>query len=519
MTPIPASKRGRNLTTIRIAAVAGMLAVIGFSGLLIAQSQAQNATVSATNEAVTVAETTTVAAGTLTTTLDAVGSLEPVQQTTLSFSATAPITNVFVEIGNRVAAGTVLATLDTTDGEAKVRQAQLSLAQQQAALNELISPATENEIALAELQVQSAQAGLYSASSSSTTSAEDIEIARLQTELAANSLWQSQINRDQRLEQEAARNGGTVDWGTEQEINASVNSAENNVAVSEIQYEDTANGTTSYSQLASGQQSLASAQAKLDALLAGASESDIRLAQINVEQAQLDVDAAMQSLSNYALTAPFDGLVADMDLIPGVLSTTGALTLIDNSVFTLDVSIAEADMPNIAVGQDVTLAVQALPDAALTGAITRLGVAPSSSGGLVTYNATITLDPAPNVTLRPGMSATASIILEQLNNVILVPTRFLSTNAATGATTVMVETEPGVYTETPVTVGGRDATHTEITSGLSAGQTIVLIAQDSDSAAAAAGGLGLLGGLTGGGGPPAGFSPPAGGGGGGGRGG
>ncbi|HYO87557.1 MAG TPA: efflux RND transporter periplasmic adaptor subunit, partial [Candidatus Limnocylindrales bacterium] len=399
-------------------------------------------------------------------------------------------------------------------------QSQLSVAQQQSSLNSLLAPVTEIELEQAQLSVESAQASLYSASSSGTTSESDVEIAHLQAELAANSLWQAQMNRDEQLEQAAARTGGEVSYSTELQANSSVNSAERSLTISELQYEDTADGDSgSYSQIASGQATLASAEADLADLQAGATEASMRLAEINLEQAQLNLESAERSLADYALVAPFSGLIAEQSLTVGMLPSTGSITLIDTSTFTLDVSIAEADVASVALGQKVTLSVQALPDAELTGTITHIDLIPgASTSGLVTYGATITLDPAPEVALRPGMSATASIILEQLDDVLLLPTRFLRTNEQTGATTVMVRAADGTITEVTVTVGARGASETEIASGLIAGQTVVLVVDTSIAEDAAAGGLGfgLMGGAGGGqmrmegGVPPSGAMPPGG---------
>lgn len=516
MTSNISRNRSRKLLAVRVGAVAGLLAVAGFTGLIIAQSQSQNTAAAATTESTaTVAETSTVSTGTLTTTLDTVGNLEPTRQTTLTFSVSAPVTAIFAEAGSRVQAGQVLATLDTAEGEARVRQSQLSLAQQRLSLDDLLSPASDLETEAAQLQIDAARASLYSASSSSQVSDTDVQIAQLQVQVSANSVWQAQLSRDQRMDQEAARSGGDVSYSTQLSLNSSVTSAESNLELAQLSYEDTASGGSSnnYSQIVSGQASLANAEASLEELQAGAAASEQRLAEISVEQAQIDLDSAERDLQNYALVAPFEGTVADESLTLGVLSASGSVTLIDMSAFTLDVSIAESDVSSISVGQPVSVTVQALPDAELMGTVTFLDVVPTtSSNGVVTYNATITLDPAPDVALRPGMSAVASIILEQHEDVVLVPNRFLTTDTVTGATSVMVESEPGVYTDTPVTLGARGASESEVASGLEVGQTIVLLVTESDVASSQAGGGFGFGGLLGGGGqPPAGFSPPSGG--------
>lgn len=500
-------KPGVVRTLIRMAGLATVTLIAVSGGLTLMRSQTQAA--AATTTTPLVSERATAELGTLTVTLDAVGNLEPGDTQALTFGASAPVTEVLVSVGDTVHAGDVLARVDTTNLEADLRDAELALAKAQASLDALLAPATELEIAAAEANITLAQAQLYSASQGGSSDT-DIEIARLQEELARNQLWQSQINRDMRVAQEEVRGGG-VNWLEQQEFDSSVTQAENSVTLAEIDYQDTLTDGPSGSSLASANASVASAERRLEELQGGPSETDLRRAQIAVESAQLEVDSARQALDDATLTAPFDGIVADENLIVGVVPpANSAITLIDTSRYTLNLSVAESDVINVAVGQSVDLAVQAVNDAPVTGTITRLDVSPTQSGQLIAYAAEVTVNPTADVPLRPGMSATATITLEAYQNVLLLPNRFIETDAATGQTVVQIETAPGVYTAVPVTLGARNAEESEITSGLSAGQTVVLLARES-STTTEQGGLGL--GILGGGGqrPPDGFEPPAGG--------
>ncbi|MCK6580700.1 MAG: HlyD family efflux transporter periplasmic adaptor subunit [Anaerolineae bacterium] len=488
---------------------AAVLAVIALGGLTLVRSQAEQATIEASDEGVTVAETMTVATGDLTVTLDAAGSLEPESLETLSFAASAPIAEVLVEVGDQVRAGDVLAVLDTTDVEMAIRQSQLSVAQRRLSLDALLAPAEEIDIQLAELNVALANVQLYTASQSGS-SAESQEIARLQEELARNSLWQSQLNRDMRVAAEEAR--GDVTWVEQQQYDSSVSSAEVSLQIAAMEYQDALSDDGNVGSLASANESLVRAQNSLDALLEGADADDVRAAEIAVERAQLSLAGVEEQLENYVLIAPFDGIVAAETLTAGALPSSGAITLFDPAVYTVELSIAESDVVDLAVGQQVMLTVQALSDAEVSGVITALDTTSTSSGQLVTYTAAVSVETPQGMTLRPGMSVVASILLESHEDVILIPNRFIGTDATTGGATVLVETEPGVYTTVPVTLGARSSDSSEVAGGLTVGQTLVLLAVETDDATTP-GGLGL-GILNGGGGPPAGgsFQPPAGGG-------
>ncbi|MFN8528543.1 MAG: HlyD family efflux transporter periplasmic adaptor subunit [Anaerolineae bacterium] len=509
MTAKNTSHRGR---PIRLISVGLLSALITLGGYAMVQSQdaasSAESAASSSGDAVTVAETGTVSTGTLTLTLDAAGSLTPKNQETLSFGASATVTEILVQVGDTVHAGDVLARLDTTAADERIHLAELQLQQAQISLDALNSPPTQIEIDIAEANVTLAQAQLYSASSNGTSSANDIEIARLQAELARNQLWQTQINRDLRVAQEAAR--GDVTWVEQQEFDSSVNTAEDSVTLADMNYESTANSTASTSSLVSANASVANAQAQLDSLLAGATEDQIRQAEIQVEQAQLSLESAQETLENYVLIAPFDGVIAEQSLIVGVLPpSTGAITLVDTSAYTIDLSIAEADVVNVHEGQDVTIDVQAFSDAEITGSITHLDTSPTQDSQLVSYAATVTLNPTDDALLRPSMSATATVILKQLDDVVLIPNRFISTDSATGENVVTIESAPGVYTNVPITIGERSTSESQILTGLAAGQTIVILARESDTTTTqTTTGLGGL--LGGGGGPQGDFQPPSG---------
>ncbi|MBE2272526.1 MAG: HlyD family efflux transporter periplasmic adaptor subunit [Anaerolinea sp.] len=509
------TKTTRRLFTV-IAVMVGV-AIVAFGGSIIVRSQdaVTTSTVNVEDGAtVTIAERATVATGTLTLTLDAAGSLSPAASETLSFGASAFVTEVLVEVGDAVRAGDVLARIDTTDADARIRVAELQVQQAQASLDAILAPPTQIEIDLAEANVTLAQAQLYSASQSGSTSDIDIQIAALQVELARNQLWQAQINRDQRVAQDEFRSG-EVTWVEQQGYDQSVNNAEDSVTTAQMSYDSTVGGTSSSSGTISAQASLENAQAQLDSLLAGATGDEIRQAEIQVEQAQLNLETVRDTLDNYVLVAPFDGIVAEQSLIVGVNPpSSGAMTLLDTSQYTIDLNIAEADVVNVGEGQTVTVDVQAFADAEIGGTITHLATMPTQNGELVTYDAQVLLDPVQSVVLRPGMSATATVILKQLTGVLLIPNRFISTDSATGENVVTVETAAGEYTTIPVTIGERSTDSSEITSGLSVGQTIVIVQRETEDAAAQAGaGLGSLfgGGLAGGGERPSGdFQPPSG---------
>jgi RND family efflux transporter MFP subunit len=252
----------------------------------------------------------------------------------------------------------------------------------------------------------------------------------------------------------------------------------------------------------------------MDDLLAGASATELRNAEIDLEMAQMALDSLEQQREDSVLVAPFDGIVAAVNVDVGEIPSPNAFTLIDTSSYTMTLSVDEKDITQLEVGQSVSVSISALNNASLTGTVTWIDLAPSSTSGLVTYSVEVTLDPA-DAPVRPGMTAVANVVLNEVDGVIVVPNRFITTDAS-GQTTVKVQTGTDTYSDIPVTLGAQTDSESVITGGIDLGQTLVILSSgDSSETATTRTGLGLLGGgLAGGGGPPGGF---AGGGAGGGR--
>ncbi len=451
---------------VRLGTMATLVILVSFASLSIASSQ--NVVETVPDEALTVVETTVVVSGDLAIKLNATGTLASLKQTTLVFENTALVEEVLVETGDMVQAGDVLATLDTTDAEANLRNAQLAEAEAQAALDALLAEPRAIDVAVAEAAVTSATASLSAAAQG--PSANDIEIARLETELAQNQLWQSQLNRD------ITEIRGDNIYAQEIQMAASLERADINIQVAEANYNNTVNSTANQGSVSTSSAQRTVAEAKLEDLLNGPTETALAKAQIDLETAQLDVQMALDELEGAVLVAPYTGLVVSENLTVGTLpAAEEAITLIDLTGYTIDLNIDETDISHIALGKPVSLSVNAFADEAITGTISSLAVAPTINGQLVTYTAEVVLD-GNDVLLRPGMSATASILIDEVENVITVPNRFIQIDESTQQQVVTVQTAPDTYTQVPVTLGLRNTEDSQIVDGLEIGQTIVLLA-------------------------------------------
>jgi len=160
-------------------------------------------------------------------------------------------------------------------------------------------------------------------------------------------------------------------------------------------------------------------RAAYDAALATEAETkhqyQISLAGPNTDQlalAKANLDAAQDALTNYVLTAPFDGVVADVNVKVGeqVGTETRAVSIADFSAWIVETTdITELEVVKLTMGQKVTLVPDALPDLEITGTITKISQAYTQQGGDILYAvgiAVIDTDPR----LKWGMTVEATFL-------------------------------------------------------------------------------------------------------------
>ncbi len=274
---------------------------------------------------------------------------------------------------------------------------------------------------------------------------------------------------------------------------AAVEAAQAGVDAAQAKLDDLRRGasadtlTAAESALASAQASLAAAQAKRDELLQGARPEDIDLQQTQVTQAQLAVAKAQLALDKTQLKAPFAGTVGAVNLRAGeyVLATPAqpAVTLLSPDAVRLDLTIGEADLPNVHPGSMGGIIFDAIQGQVYVFRITAIGLAPKTQQGVVTYVAEAALLIGGNAP-RPsaGMTGAAVIVQEQRDNVLTVPARAIRSRGSDQIVQVMVDGQPQ---ERVVKTGLSDGQNTEITEGISEHEEIVLPVLSSRSSAAA----------------------------------
>ncbi|MBA7520361.1 Macrolide export protein MacA [subsurface metagenome] len=247
-----------------------------------------------------------------------------------------------------------------------------------------------------------------------------------------------------------------------------------------------------YETVAYAQARLDAAEAKLDAMIRSydteevaikkmeveLAEQSLELAQQSVEQARQSVEQAQKNLNEATLTAPFDGVVASVyadegDVIPSpTMAPTAIIHLIDLTTMELNIEVDEIDIPGVEVGQRVIIEVDALPALPLEGEVTYISSLAKEEAGVVLYEATIGFDVPEGSGLKAGMSAEADIVIDEQSDVLLVPNRAIKQDSqGNPVVEVMVGKE---VQEKPVVIGISDGFDTEIVSGLSEGEVVVV---------------------------------------------
>jgi multidrug efflux pump subunit AcrA (membrane-fusion protein) len=125
-----------------------------------------------------------------------------------------------------------------------------------------------------------------------------------------------------------------------------------------------------------------------------------------------------------------------------------------------------------------------LPSEVFTGTVMEIDLVGTVTSGVVNYSATVSVD-NPDASILPGMSATASIILAQRENVLLVPNRAVRTVGRAKVITVLYE---GQLIDVPVTLGLTGDTQSEVLSGLQEGDVVVLNSQTATTTGRGPGG-------------------------------
>ena len=438
-------------------------------------------------------ETSAVKRGNILSTVSATGSIEPKAEVSLLFRSAGTVQNVLVAVGEAVKQGQLLAELDTTDLTLALAQAKVSQEISAAQLKKLEAPPDPMDVAAAQASVEVAQAGVSGAEAALTsaqvgyqdlltgpnTTQQTINNSQLrQAEIALNQAQQAYNKIKDQPDAGMFPQAAELERATSAYEVAKAQAAKTEEPATQAQL---AQGLNQIAQAQSGlrqaQAQVVNAQNSLSDLLKGPKQEDIDIARAQLKQAQLSQLQAEHALANAQLTAPFDGVISQLNIKQGEQSTNGlpAVVLTDLDGFTMKVLVDEIDVRQVAVGQSVRLSIDALPDAEITGKVTKISPTAANVNNVVAYEVTIVPDPS-DEPLRAGMSATAIITTAEVDDAVLIPNRYITLDRDTGKAYVykLVNNQPALQ---EVELGLRNERESQVVAGLDAGDTIALVTQ------------------------------------------
>jgi HlyD family secretion protein len=355
---------------------------------------------------------------TVTDQIETSGTLSAAQLSRLNWGTTGVVEKVSVQVGDQVSAGDILAALRADSVPADVLSAQADLAAAQRDLDTLRNSGTA--AAQAQLALVNAQEALTDA----------------------------QNGRD-RLNYKRASS-------------AQIENAEANLALAKDRMEETYQEyqrfnnnppedplrAQAYTAYYAAVQAVGSAQANLNWLVGGPSDSDLSLADANLAVAQAAYDdaqrewerlkagpdavdlaaakatvaAAQAAVNSMYIIAPFDGEVLAVETSAGdpVESGDAAIVVVNPNTITVEALVDETEISQVSVGDLVELTLDAMPETKLTGKVALIDPIGSNEGGLVKYTVFVAVDPTEQPVLY-GATTDVTLLTSAPRTMLAVP--------------------------------------------------------------------------------------------------
>lgn len=364
---------------------------------------------------------------------------------------------------------------DLAAAQAGVDQARANLASAQAKLEVVKAGPTGSDVANAQSAVNSAKSKL-------TSTEDDLEKAKndrlsetgytsvsaaQQAYDAAKSTYEAKVDDLNKLMAGPTTADLQSAQATFDQARASLASAQSKLDQLKPTEADLQSAQASVDQAKAG---LANAQIQLSLKVNPPKALDLITAEEQVKQSEIALQQSKMDLQQSALTAPFEGVVATITGNVGEQVSGAVITLVDTKSARIDATVDESDVSKLAVGQPVSVTFDALPDKRLQGKVIAVAPAGTTTQGVVSYLLSVGIDPQ-GQTLPTGMSSTLSIETDRKDNVLLVPNRAVRTQGRAK----VVEVIAGEKTEMKtVQTGASNDQSTEITSGLEAGEEVVI---------------------------------------------
>lgn len=218
------------------------------------------------------------------------------------------------------------------------------------------------------------------------------------------------------------------------------------------------------------------------------------------------------------LTADYDCLISSYSVpeTSAICTSSNYVEVKSLDSLQMTISVDETEIVYLTKGQSVEITISALDDKKYSGTISKINELGTYASSGTTFTATVTLENDDNIKL--GMSASSTVVLQKVENVIAVPVEAIQTKQSEKY--VVVVNGDGTTTDTTVTTGISDDEYVEIKSGLSGNEKIQVVTSSTTSTGTSSSSSssnkqsmmsGTSGGMQSGGAMPSGGSMPSGG--------
>ncbi|MBN1402455.1 MAG: efflux RND transporter periplasmic adaptor subunit [Anaerolineae bacterium] len=445
--------------------------------------------------------TYTVRRGEVVDSLSFTGRVAPVVEEELFFRENGRVKKVYVERDDMVEAGTLLAELENDDLMRQLAQAQIEL--EAAELNLSLSEEDRQyeidkaqiNLNVKDMQFAKAEAGLNSleldvevarinlAQALEGPSPEEIEIAERRVEQAKNSLWATQLRRDD----VCGRDKG-LDCDSAQ---ANVQRSEEDVRIAQINLEELKKGPDAENialqriKLAQAEQRLAQAKMDLDILNEQSKLTSMEMAKLTqeadpqltkaVQRSRLSVERLEAQLADTIVASPIEGKVTSVSAYDGreIQAFRPVFVVADEAELEVTAEPMSSQLQRLAEGMQAAVILSAYPGKELSAQIIQLPYPYGRGGGANIEEADklthISFDPE-DLDIGPGDLVKVIVVLEEKPDALWLPPAAIRTFA--GRKFVVVE-EEGRQRRVDITVGIESAERVEITEGLEEGEVVV----------------------------------------------
>lgn len=207
-------------------------------------------------------------------------------------------------------------------------------------------------------------------------------------------------------------------------------------------------------------------------------QSSMEDAQDKIEDAESSLDDIIEEKTDYSITAPISGQVIRKDVLEGDTVTTQAnptlCVIYDLSAVTFEMQVDELDVMKVQIGQSVNITADALEGVTFTGTVTNVSLESASNNGVTQYPVTVRIDEAGD--LLPGMNVTGEIIIDEVKNVLAIPSDALMRGdvvyVSDPTVTEAEGSKPAGFKEVKVETGLTDGDYIEIKSGLTGDEEV-----------------------------------------------